>query len=184
MQDLLLLQAVDFAARKHRNQRRKDEEASPYINHPVAVALLIAEVGEVTDPEVLAAAILHDTIEDTDTTAAELEQRFGARVRSLVEEVTDNRQLPKAERKLQQIAHASELSSGAALIKLSDKTNNVRDITHSPPAGWSLERRREYLDWAETVVNNCPPVNDKLKTYFLQVLAEGRQRLQGPDFTG
>ncbi|OLP17373.1 phosphohydrolase [Leptolyngbya sp. 'hensonii'] len=181
MSQLFLLQAMDFAARKHRDQRRKDENASPYINHPIAVALVLAEVGGVNDPEVLAAAILHDTIEDTGTTPEELEKIFGARVRSLVEEVTDDKQLPKLERKQRQIEHARELSPGATMIKLGDKINNVRDITHSPPVDWSLERRQEYLNWAEAVINNCPSVNADLRACFFRILAQGRQRLTHPD---
>jgi (p)ppGpp synthase/HD superfamily hydrolase len=174
---LFLLQAIEFAARKHKDQRRKDEEASPYINHPVSVALLLAERGTVTDPEILAAAILHDTLEDTDTTPAELEAAFGMRIRKLVEEVTDNKRLPKADRKQLQIDHASQLSGDAVLIKLGDKISNVLDVTYSPPTNWDLQRRKEYLDWAEAVVNNCARANSALVTYFAQVLEEGRRRL-------
>jgi len=174
---LFLLQAVEFAARKHKDQRRKDEEASPYINHPVSVALLLAERGKVTDPEILAAAILHDTLEDTDTTPEELEAAFGMRIRKLVEEVTDDKRLPKADRKQLQIDHACQLSGDAVLIKLGDKISNVLDVTHSPPTDWDLQRRREYLDWAEAVVNNCSRANNALVTYFAQVLEEGRRRL-------
>ena len=174
---LFLLQAIEFAARKHKDQRRKDEEASPYINHPVSVALLLAERGKVTDPEILAAAILHDTLEDTDTTPEELEAAFGMRIRKLVEEVTDDKRLPKADRKQLQIDHACQLSGDAVLIKLGDKISNVLDVTYSPSTNWDLQRRREYLDWAEAVVNNCSRANNALVTYFAQVLEEGRRRL-------
>lgn len=175
--DLLLLRAVHFAAERHRNQRRKDEEASPYINHPIAVSLILADVGGVADSEVLAAAILHDTIEDTGTLSEELQEIFGARVRSLVEEVTDDKSLAKNERKRRQVDHAQSLSAGAALIKLGDKISNVLDVSTAPPADWSMERRREYLDWAESVVSNCPKVNGKLEAYFARVLREGREKL-------
>ena len=80
--ELLILRAIDFAARKHRDQRRKDEEASPYINHPISVSLLLADIGGIADAEVLSAAILHDTLEDTDTTTEELEAVFGMRIAS------------------------------------------------------------------------------------------------------
>jgi guanosine-3',5'-bis(diphosphate) 3'-pyrophosphohydrolase len=175
--ELLILRAIDFAARKHRDQRRKDEEASPYINHPIAVSLLLAEIGGITDSEVLAAAILHDTLEDTDTKSEELERTFGTRIRRLVEEVTDDKNLPKATRKHLQIEHARQLSASAVLIKLGDKISNVIDVTHSPPTTWDLQRRREYLDWAEAVVANCLKVNSALEEYFLRVLAEGRRVL-------
>jgi GTP diphosphokinase / guanosine-3',5'-bis(diphosphate) 3'-diphosphatase len=173
----LILKAIDFAARKHRDQRRKDEEASPYINHPISVSLLLAEIGGISDPEVLSAAILHDTLEDTDTTPEELEAAFGKWIRKLVEEVTDDKRLRKAERKQRQIDHASQLSADAVLIKLGDKISNVLDVTHSPPTDWDLQRRREYLEWAEAVVNNCSRVNNALETYFAQVLEAGRRRL-------
>jgi guanosine-3',5'-bis(diphosphate) 3'-pyrophosphohydrolase len=175
--NLFILRAIDFAARKHREQRRKDEEASPYINHPISVSLLLAEIGGVSDPETLAAAILHDTLEDTVTTADEIEAAFGGRVRTIVEEVTDDKGLPKAERKRLQIEHARSLSREAVLIKLGDKIANVLDVTHSPPADWSRERRKEYLDWAEAVINNCRPTNSALESHFDQVLQEGRQKL-------
>jgi len=175
--ELLILRAIDFAARKHRDQRRKDEEASPYINHPIAVSLLLAEIGGIADAEVLSAAILHDTLEDTDTTPEELAAAFGTRVRKLVEEVTDDKSLPRAKRKELQIAHASQLSSDAVLIKLGDKISNVLDVTHSPPANWKIERRREYLDWAEAVIKNCRKVNAALEQHFSHVLDEGRRVL-------
>ena len=175
--ELLILRAIDFAARKHRDQRRKNEEASPYINHPISVSLVLGEIGGIADAEVLSAAILHDTLEDTDTTPEELEAAFGMRIRKLVEEVTDDKRLPKAKRKEQQIVHAAELSPDAVLIKLGDKISNVFDVMHSPPANWNIERRREYLDWAEAVVNNCPRVNSALEAYFARVLEDGRRKL-------
>ncbi len=177
MNTALILKAAHFAAEKHRDQRRKDRVSSPYINHPIAVALLLAETGHVNDPEIIAAALLHDTIEDTDTSPEELEATFGPRVREIVEEVTDNKSLRKAERKRLQIEHASELSPGAALIKLGDKISNVTDITDAPPAGWDLNRRKEYLDWASAVISNCPKVNKALENLFAKVLKEGRTAL-------
>jgi guanosine-3',5'-bis(diphosphate) 3'-pyrophosphohydrolase len=174
---LLLLRAVDFAARKHRNQRRKDESASPYINHPVSVSLLLADIGSVRDPEILAAAILHDTLEDTDTTPEELEKSFGRRIRSIVEEVTDDKSLPKPQRKRCQVEHASHLSPEAVLVKLADKISNVLDVTYSPATHWGVQRRRQYLDWAEEVIGNCHKVNEALEKLFDRVVDEGRRKL-------
>jgi len=168
-----LLQAARFSAHKHRYQRRKDKDASPYINHPIEVAELIANVGGVSDLPTLLAAILHDTVEDTDTNPAELEKAFGPEVRSLVEEVTDDKSLPKEERKRLQIEHAQRLSIRAKQIKIADKICNVRDIIHTPPPNWSLERRREYLQWAEKVVAGCRSSNPKLEYRFDEVLREG-----------
>ncbi len=174
-----LLQALHYSAQQHRHQRRKDHHASPYINHPIEVATVLATVGGVSDLTTLVAAILHDTIEDTDTTPEELEARFGPEVRGLVEEMTDDKRLPKAERKRLQIEHAQVASHRAKLVKLGDKICNVRDVTHAPPAGWSVERRREYLDWTERVVAGCRGANAGLEQRFDAVLAEGRAALNG-----
>jgi (p)ppGpp synthase/HD superfamily hydrolase len=173
-----LLEALHFAATKHSDQRRKDREASPYINHPIRVAQLLATEGGVTDLVTLQAAILHDTVEDTDTTPEELERHFGPEVRRVVAEVTDDKSLPKGDRKRLQIEHAPHLSPQAQQLKIADKTANVQNIIASPPADWSLARRREYLDWAEQVVNGCRGCNPALEALFDQVLAEGRQMMQ------
>ena len=172
-----LLRAVRFAAHKHRDQRRKNRDASPYINHPIEVAELISRVGEVDDFEVLIAAVLHDTVEDTETTPEEIEAAFGAAVRSLVAEVTDDKTVEKLERKRLQVEHAPHISDRAKLIKIADKACNVRDIAHSPPLDWGAERRSEYLDWASRVVEGCRGANEKLERYFDETLATARQRL-------
>lgn len=173
----ILLKAISFAANKHSHQRRKDEASTPYINHPISVTLIISEVGGVNDQDVLAAALLHDTIEDTDTSADELEVLFGRKVRRLVEEVTDDKTLAKDTRKQNQIAHAAKLSPAAVMIKLADKISNIRDVTNSPPVDWSADRRQEYLDWTEKVINNCPKVNPAMEQLFSEVLATGRAKL-------
>ena len=170
--------ALCFAADKHRDQRRKGEGGSPYINHPIEVAELLVRVGGVTDPALLQAAILHDTIEDTETTAEELAAKFGPAVRRLVEEVTDDKSLPKAERKRLQVAHGPGLSKAARQIKIADKICNVRDVSHQPPRDWPIERRVEYLAWAERVVAACRGVNARLEQEFDDVLAEGRRILE------
>ena len=149
----LLLRALSFAAHKHRDQRRKDAEASPYINHPIALAEVLAGEGGVGDIDVLAAALLHDTIEDTATTFEELVEHFGGRIAGMVAEVTDDKNLPKAERKRLQIVHASGISPGAKLVKLADKICNLRDVAERPPATWDLQRRREYFEWAKQVID-------------------------------
>jgi guanosine-3',5'-bis(diphosphate) 3'-pyrophosphohydrolase len=172
-----ILKALHFASIKHRDQRRKDVEASPYINHPIEVAELLARVGNVTDPVILLGAILHDTIEDTKTTAEELEEVFGSEVRHAVEEVTDDKRLPKAERKRLQIEHAPHLSKRARQIKLADKISNVLAVTQAPPADWPLARRLEYLDWTERVVAGCRGCNAALESFYDQALAEGRRTL-------
>jgi len=172
-----LLDALRFSARKHRDQRRKDREASPYINHAIEVAEVLAVAGGVTDVTTLVAAVLHDTLEDTDTTPQELEQKFGREVRLLVEEMTDDKKLPKETRKQLQIEHAAAASHRAKLIKLADKICNVRDISHAPPAGWTLPRRIEYLDWTQKVVDRCRGASADLERKYDKVLAESRDAL-------
>ncbi|MEX2126364.1 MAG: HD domain-containing protein [Woeseia sp.] len=173
--------ALHFAADKHRDQRRKGACASPYINHPIEVAELLVRVGGVTDATVLQAAVLHDTLEDTQTTAHELDERFGTAVRCLVEEVTDDKSLPKEERKRLQIEHAPTLSAAARQIKLADKICNVRDVSNKPPRDWPRERRVEYLTWSERVVAGCRGVNAALEQEFDRALTDGRTRLRRRD---
>ena len=161
-----LARALDFAARKHRDQRRKGAASEPYINHPAEVARLVAEATAGVDPVLVIAALLHDTIEDTETTMDELAREFGAEVASLVAEVTDDKSLPKAERKQLQVKNAPHKSPRAKLIKVADKTSNLRSIVASPPADWSLQRQREYFDWAAKVVAGCRGINPTLESWF------------------
>jgi guanosine-3',5'-bis(diphosphate) 3'-pyrophosphohydrolase len=174
----VLLRTLHVAADKHRDQRRKGEEASPYVNHLIEVVELLAREGSVTDLITLQAAILHDTLEDTQTTAEELEVMFGAEVRQVVEEMTDDKRLPKAERKRLQIEHAPRLSARAKVVKLADKISNILGIIQTPPAGWSLERRREYLDWSDQVVAGCRGDNDALEKLYDETVAKGRRMLE------
>ena len=176
-----LLQATQFAAEKHKTQRRKGVEASPYINHPIQVAELIARVGEVEDIDVLVAAVLHDTVEDTETTFEELENLFGQTVKSLVEEVTDDKSLPKTERKKMQVEHAAHISAGAKLIKIADKTCNISDLNISPPEGWDIGRKLDYLDWSEQVVDKCRGTNEEMELYYDEMLRKSRDVLGASD---
>ena len=166
-----LVDAIAFAADKHRRQRRKDAEASPYINHPIALARVLSVEAGLSDPILLAAAVLHDTLEDTETTFEELRERFGAKAASVVLEVSDDKALPKEERKRLQIEHAAVISRRAKLVKLADKICNVRDVVSSPPHGWPLERRREYFDWAKAVVDRMRGTQRKLERLFDQAYA-------------
>jgi GTP diphosphokinase / guanosine-3',5'-bis(diphosphate) 3'-diphosphatase len=173
----MILSALKFSAGKHRNQRRKDAEASPYINHPIQVAELLWNVGEVRDIVVILGALLHDTIEDTQTSPEEIEQFFGKEVLELVLEVTDDKRLSKTERKRLQIVQAPNKSTRAKQLKMSDKICNVRDITNTPPKDWPFERRWEYLDWTESVIHGVRGANKKLEALYDKVLAEGRKKL-------
>lgn len=172
----MLLQAVKFASSKHRTQKRKDNE-TPYINHPLEVMEIIATHGKVDDVEVLAAAVLHDTIEDTETTADELRTMFGERVTFMVLECTDDKALPKSERKRLQQDHAPHLSTGAKAIKIGDKVSNMRDMVETPPADWSWDRRSEYLNWCERVYSGLKGANTDLDALFERRHAEYRRLL-------
>ena len=160
-----LTRAYHFAAQKHVDQRRKGEAAEPYVNHLAEVADLVARAtgGEV---DIVVAAILHDTVEDTATTFEELRTEFGPQVAELVAEVTDDKSLPKETRKALQVEHAAKASWGAQVIKLADKTSNLRTLAVSPPAGWSREQRDEYVAWAHRVVDGCRSANAWLAAQF------------------
>jgi GTP diphosphokinase / guanosine-3',5'-bis(diphosphate) 3'-diphosphatase len=168
----LLIRSLEFAAGKHRMQRRKDEDASPYINHPIALMKVLCIEGGIHHPPILSAAALHDTIQDTETTGQELELEFGSEIASIVSELTDDKSLPKAERKRLQIVHAPDMSREGALVKLADKICNLRDVADSPPAGWSIERQRDYFDWAKAVVDRLPRVNAKLLELFVEAYGQ------------
>jgi len=173
-----LLRTVRFACDRHRDQRRKDEESSPYINHPIAVAETLSRFG-VRDMITLQAAILHDTLEDTETTPSELDELFGEEVRRVMEEVTDDKSLPKEVRKRLQIEHAPNLSTRAKVVKLGDKIANVSDVVHNPPAKWSIERRLNYLAWTQRVVEGCRGAHTALEQEFDQLVETGLGTLKG-----
>ena len=162
----ILLRALAFAAERHSGQRRKDAAASPYINHPIALADVLANEGRVLDVVVLSAAMLHDVIEDTPTTADEIAARFGTRIAAVVVEVSDDRSLDKATRKLRQIEHAPHLSPEAKLVKLADKICNLRDILASPPVHWPLQRQQAYFDWSAQVIAGVRGIHPQLEAVF------------------
>ena len=168
----LILKAARFAAEKHRNQRRKDAEASPYINHPISLADLLANEAGVTDPVVICGALLHDTVEDTETTAEELRAEFGDQITRVVLDVTDDKNIKdKAQRKQLQIDHAPHICPQAKLVKLADKICNLRDIVGAPPANWSVARRVEYFEWAGRVVDGVRGTHPRLEAIFDQTYA-------------
>ncbi len=177
----LLLKSLRFSAEKHRNQRRKDEQASPYINHPIEVVETIWRVGQVRQIPTLAAAVLHDTIEDTSATPLEIRDLFGDEVLKLVLEVSDDKSLPSPTRKQLQIEHAPFLSDAAKQIKLADKISNVYDVSHSPPKNWSLQRRQEYLEWCDKVVAGLRGANPALEAMFDEVLRDAKYSLTSQD---
>jgi GTP diphosphokinase / guanosine-3',5'-bis(diphosphate) 3'-diphosphatase len=172
----LLLKALSFAAYKHRHQRRKGSKHIPYINHPIALADLLVRTGKIRDPKTIAVALLHDTVEDTCTTPDEIKAEFGSTISNLVAELTDDKTLPDEERKRRQIEHASSLSPRARLVKLADKTCNLRDIVQDPPTKWTLKRKQQYFDWAKSVVDKIRGSNARLETAFDEAFAQRPKR--------
>ncbi|CAM4882870.1 unnamed protein product [Rotaria socialis] len=190
------MQALQFAAHKHRFQKRKDPDQTPYINHPIGVAHILSNEAGVTDSDILAAALLHDTIEDTQTTFDELQQEFGPRIAvysiknilsnlefylsnlfelfiiGIVAELTDDKNLPKAERKRLQIANADKLTLDAVIVRLADKIYNLRDLNRCTPVGWSDERVKDYFEWSSKIAPQLFGRNAQLdavlKELFLQ----------------
>jgi guanosine-3',5'-bis(diphosphate) 3'-pyrophosphohydrolase len=167
-----LMEAVMFAAKKHRDCRRKDAHETPYINHPIEVANILATVGKIDDIEILQAALLHDTVEDTPTKPEEIQERFGCAVRDLVLEVSDDKELEKLERKRIQVEKAPTLSPRAKLIKIADKIANLKDLASSPPASWSLERQTEYVEWSNSVVAGCLGHSEPLQDLYYRVASD------------
>ncbi|MBP6005203.1 MAG: bifunctional (p)ppGpp synthetase/guanosine-3',5'-bis(diphosphate) 3'-pyrophosphohydrolase [Pyrinomonadaceae bacterium] len=175
------LQAARFAAEKHTGHFRKGSRREPYINHPIEVANLIANVAMVDDEDILSAALLHDTVEDCDVSPEEITEKFGETVCGYVMEVTDDKGLPKHERKLLQIEHAPHLSYGAKVIKLADKISNVRDVIASPAEDWDKQRRVEYVQWAVNVVEGLRGASDQLDELFDEVVALANEKLDEVD---
>jgi guanosine-3',5'-bis(diphosphate) 3'-pyrophosphohydrolase len=175
---VLITNACDFAARRHVNQRRKGDAGEPYINHLAEVAELLARATD-GDAVLVAAAYLHDTLEDTATTYEELDELFGPQIAALVAEVTDDKSLPKAERKRLQIAKAPGKSERARLLKVADKTSNLRALVSSPPSGWDRARVADYIDWAEKVVAGCRGLNASLEQAFDIAAAQAREAVAG-----
>jgi guanosine-3',5'-bis(diphosphate) 3'-pyrophosphohydrolase len=163
---LLIARAWNFSAERHAKQRRKGEAQEPYMNHPAEVAELVATATEGHDANLVAAAVLHDTVEDTATLLGELASIFNADIAGLVAEATDDKRLDKVERKRLQVEHASAKTARAKILKLADKISNLRSLVKSPPADWSLERKSEYLSWSRDVVQGLRGASAWLEARF------------------
>ncbi|CAF3506256.1 unnamed protein product [Adineta steineri] len=156
------MHALQFAAHKHRFQKRKDSDGTPYINHPIGVAHILSNEAGIKDIDLLIVALLHDTVEDTETTHEELQQEFGTRIADLVAELTDDKNLPKAERKRLQILNAKQLSSDAIIVRLADKIYNLRDLNRETPIGWSEQRVKEYFEWSVQIARQLAGHNAQM----------------------
>ncbi len=174
-----LAHAAHFAARAHKDQQRKGIDAEPYVNHCLEVCELVLIAAEPGDVEVAIAALLHDTVEDVGVTRADLVAEFGERVAELVMHVTDDKTLCKHDRKRLQIEHAPHLPRDARLIKISDKTSNLRALVRTPPVGWGPERLADYVVWAAAVVEACGPTDAVLEALFREAHAEATRAHPG-----
>ncbi len=172
-----MMKALNFSAQRHVNQRRKGGDEAPYINHPIRVAYYLATVAGIEDSQLIAAALLHDTVEDTSASADEIRTEFGEEVATIVEEVTDDKSLEKGVRKQYQIDHAPHVSWAAAQLKLADKLSNVEDVAHAPPAGWSVKHRHEYIEWTEQVVDGLPDRHPVLEEAYRRAVERARAAL-------
>jgi (p)ppGpp synthase/HD superfamily hydrolase len=174
---IAVLRAANTAARWHLHQRRKGTAQEPYINHLLEVASLVAEATGGTDPNVVIAGLLHDAIEDQGVTSVMLASEFGQPVANIVIEVSDDKALPKEERKRKQVENAGMKSHKAKLIKLADKTSNLRTVATSPAADWSVERRLEYIEWAKAVVTGLRGTSPWLEQQFDEAAAAAERSL-------
>lgn len=173
----MMIRAIHFASEKHRAQLRKGKLNTPYINHPIKVAYILKTIGKIHDDEILAAAILHDVIEDTDATYSDLKNIFNEKVATIVLEVTDEKDAPKPERKQSQIDNASKLSSEARLIRIADKICNIQDVCGADAPDWDYDRKYEYIEWAKAVVDQIKGTHEDLENYFYDEHRWGRLKL-------
>jgi len=161
-----VLKAADTAAHWHSHQRRKGKHEEPYVNHLLEVAMLVAEATEGKRPDLVVAALLHDSIEDQEVPRKMIAASFGENIASIVMELTDDKTQPKDVRKRHQIETAPYKSADAKIIKLADKISNLRAIATSPPADWSVQRRLDYIDWARQVVAGLRGTSSSLEHQF------------------
>lgn len=173
-----LLEAALAAARWHKDQRRKGSAAEPYINHLLEVASLVGKATGGKDTNLVIAALLHDAIEDQGIGRATIVEQFDEDVASLVEEVTDDKSLPKETRKRLQVEHAPNKSPRAKVLKLADKISNVTAIGQDPPSDWPIQRQREYVQWGRDVVAGLRGVSPALEVMFDEIAAEADRRIE------
>lgn len=175
---LRVMEALGFAAQAHANQRRKGAAQEPYVNHLIEVAALTAQATQGLDETAILAALLHDVVEDTPVTLAELSDRFGPEVAVVVAETSDDMSLPKAERQRARIANAPGKSPTARLVKTADVISNLRAIGKSPPAGWGCDRQLGYLEGCRTLVSAMHGGHPGLERVFAATVAEAERAIR------
>lgn len=173
----LAVRALAFATLRHTDQRRKGRRAQPYVNHLVEVALLVSEATDGADAGLVAAALLHDVVEDQDVTLDEITTTFGADVAHLVVEATDDKSLPAPERKRLQVEHAPHLSRRGKMLKLADKIANLRSLAEDPPEDWDEARLVAYVNWAQAVADGLRGVSADLDAAFARATQDARDAI-------
>ena len=168
----LILEGMEFASDRHKEQTRKNKEKSPYITHPLLVTRILLEQGHVGDARVIVASLLHDTVRDGVATQEEIEKRFGSVVSKYVAELSEDKDVPRTERKRRQILDATHQSAGAAQIRLADQLCNLQELRLNPPEDWTRARVDEYYQWAQTVIDRLPPSNNELKKAASDLISE------------
>lgn len=164
-----VVRAAYFAGEKHSKQRRGDVEATPYINHPLELASILVDEGLVGDVDVICASLLHDTLEDTDTSVDELVANFGPKIAGIVAEVSNDMSLDSQARKISELESISTLSKNAKLVKLVDKIANIRDVSTMPPVGWNLEKKEHYFDFALSIAERAKDASPRLYEIFVKI---------------
>lgn len=168
----IVLEAVGFAAEGHNGQLRENPEKTPYIIHPIRVTEHLMTIANVHERDILVAALLHDTVEDTKITFADIQKSFGTTAEGYVRELTDNMSLPQEERMKLQIETAPKKSLAAAQIKLADKYDNLKSLQSNPPATWDQKKIDEYFLSAKKVTSSLPAANVPLKKAVDDVISQ------------
>jgi (p)ppGpp synthase/HD superfamily hydrolase len=177
---VLVSRAADFAAGAHVDQRRKGPALEPYLNHLAEVAVMLSVATGGLDPVLVAASWLHDTVEDTAVTTADLEHHFGPEVAGVVAEVTDDKSLSRDERKRRSVLTIASKSRRAQYLKMADQASNIRALVTTPPAGWTMARLVAYVDWGEAIVARVSERNPQLEAYFRSAVADARATFAAP----
>lgn len=172
-----IFKALQYASIKHKGQIRKGRDRAAYINHPIAVANTIINVGKIEDENTIIAALLHDVIEDTDTTEQDISEAFNSEIAQIVLEVSDDKHLSIEERKALQIKNAPHLSDEAKIIRVADKICNIRDVIDFPPITWNKKRKIIYLNWTRNIVDQIRNTNISLETLFDKYYTEGISKI-------
>jgi (p)ppGpp synthase/HD superfamily hydrolase len=177
---VLIQQARDLATERHAHLHMWNAARSPVIIHIAEVARYVDTHGGTE--EMIAAAWLHDIVEDTDITLEYLERQFGSAISSLVDGLTDPPHfaaLPLDQRKQMQADRLRSKSNEIKIIKICDQLSNVLRVTNDPPTDWSETTQFQYVQGARTVVDTCRGLNKALDQKFDEAYKTACKRYEG-----